>query len=122
MERAAPAVLVGQHVAVTGRTVALEEGIGSWTRSRQDRAGFAPVEAGVRDHNFKCRWRSRAKTDSGDPVSDADEGRVLGASFVTGAVETALGMVVSAGSCADPSIAILASVGLRLAPIGWEPS
>src|SRR5258706_896288 len=31
-------------------------------------------------------------------------------------------MQVSAGSCADPSIAILASVGLRLAPIGWEPS
>jgi len=30
MQRAAPAVLVGQHVAVTGRTVALEEGIGSW--------------------------------------------------------------------------------------------
>src|SRR3984893_14689980 len=46
----------------------------------------------------------------------------LGATFVTGAVETALGMEVSAGSCADPSIAILASVGLRLAPIGWEPS
>src|SRR5260370_38603356 len=31
-------------------------------------------------------------------------------------------MQVSAGSCADPSIAILASVGLRLAPIGWERS
>ena len=41
---------------------------------------------------------------------------------MTGAVETALGIQVSVGSCADPSIAILASVGLRLAAIGSESS
>jgi hypothetical protein len=37
-------------------------------------------------------------------------------SFVIGVLETALGMEVSAGSCADPNVAILASVALRLGP------
>jgi hypothetical protein len=42
----------------------------------------------------------------------------LGASFVIGALETALEIEVSAGSCVDPNVAILASIALRLAPIG----
>src|SRR6266702_3830204 len=69
-----------------------------------------PVRSSARKQTvaIQCVTRTRAEC--------------LGASFVTGAVETGLRMEVSAGSCADPSIAILASVGLRLAPIGWEPS
>ena len=46
----------------------------------------------------------------------------LGASFVTGPVETRLGTEASAGRCADPDVAILASVRLRLAPAGTVSS
>ena len=37
----------------------------------------------------------------------------LGASFVTGAIETRLATETSVGSCADPNVAILASLGPR---------
>src|SRR5260370_41626972 len=45
----------------------------------------------------------------------------LGATFVTASDEAALEKA-SAGSCADPEVAILASVRLRLAPAGWGSS
>jgi len=42
----------------------------------------------------------------------------LGASFGTGAVETRLGTEASAGSCADPNVAILTSVPPKTCPGG----
>jgi hypothetical protein len=48
----------------------------SWPLDRQDRSGFAPIEAGMRDHNFNAGEEQGKKTDSGDPVSDAHEGKV----------------------------------------------
>src|SRR6266478_2295482 len=69
-----------------------------------------PVRSRAKKQIVVIQWVTRTRAEC------------LGASFVTGAVETALGMRVSADSCADPRVAILASVGLRLARIGWEPS
>src|SRR5262252_5380682 len=42
----------------------------------------------------------------------------LGAGFVIRPIEAGLGTETSAGSCADPDVAIFASVGLRLSPAG----
>ncbi len=45
-------------------------------RGGQIVAGFAPVEARVRDDNFEAADEQGKKAESGDPVGDADKGRV----------------------------------------------
>ena len=77
VEIAAPAVLVRQHVPVAGghqgprgRDREFEQRRGQYV------AGFAPIEARVRDHNFDSGDQQGKKAQRGDPVSDADEGRV----------------------------------------------
>src|SRR5580698_11560729 len=39
-------------------------------------AGFAPIEARVRDQDFNSRDEQGEKTQRGDPMSDTDQGRV----------------------------------------------
>ena len=77
MEIAAPAVLVRKHVPVAGgdgcsrrRNRQCEQ------RSSEGIAGFAPIEARVRDHNFNSGDKEGKKTQRGDPMSDTHKGRV----------------------------------------------
>ena len=77
VEIPAPAVLVRQHVPISGRHQVprgrdgqLEQGL------RQHIAGLAPIEARVRDHNFRSADQERKKTNGSDPVSNPDKGRV----------------------------------------------
>ena len=77
MEIPAPAVLVRQHVPVTGRHQCprgrdryFEQ---CWS---QYIAGFAPIEARMRDYKFNSTDKQGNKAQGGDPVSDADVGRV----------------------------------------------
>ena len=41
-----------------------------------DVAGFTPIEARVRDQDFDAAEEQGEKADGGDPMRDADEGRV----------------------------------------------
>src|SRR5271166_870839 len=77
VEIPAPAVLVRHHVPVAR----LHQRPRRWDRQLEQRvsqhiAGFAPIEARVRDHNFQAGDQQGKKAQDGDPVSDADEGRV----------------------------------------------
>ena len=77
MEIAAPAVLVGKHVAVAGGDGCSRGGIGSWNSGgSQHVAGFAPIEARVRDENLNSADEQRQEADGGDPVGDTDYERV----------------------------------------------
>ena len=74
VKRAAPAVLIGQHVAVAsrdqssrGRNWYLEQGRG------QHIPGFAPIEAGMGDDNFHSADEQCEETQRSDPVSRTDE-------------------------------------------------
>jgi hypothetical protein len=77
VEIAAPAILVRQHVPVTGRYQIprrrdrqLEQ---HWS---QIVAGLAPIKARVRDHNFNAADEKSKKAQCGDPVSNTHEGRM----------------------------------------------
>src|SRR5208282_2570260 len=77
VEIAAPAVLVRQHVRVAGRHQLPRGRHRKFEqRSGQIVASFAPIEAWVRDDNFTSADEQGKKTQGGDPVSNADEGRV----------------------------------------------
>ena len=74
MEISAPAILIGKHVVVAGRNG------GTRRRHRHDEqrrridvAGFAPIEAWMREDNSKPLTSSASTRDAGEPVRDADE-------------------------------------------------
>ena len=77
MEIAAPAVLVGKHVAVAGGDGCSRGGNRQLEQRRSEYvAGFAPIEARVRDENFNSADEQGQEAQGGDPVGDADDGRV----------------------------------------------
>src|SRR4051794_14571555 len=77
MEIAAPAVLVRQHVAVTGRDGCSRSRNGQLKqRSSEYVAILAPIEARVRNKNFNSADEQGQKTQSRNPVGDANKQRV----------------------------------------------
>src|SRR5277367_6665985 len=77
MEVAAPAVLVREDVAVAGGDQTARGGdVESKERCGQVVAGFAPVEARMRDDEFSAGDEQSEEAECGDPVSDADEERM----------------------------------------------
>src|SRR3954447_17196965 len=77
MEIAAPAVLVRQHVAVTGRDGCSRSRNGQLKqRSSKYVAILAPIEARVRNKNLNSADEQGQKAQSRNPVGDANKQRV----------------------------------------------
>jgi len=77
VEIAAPAILIRQHVTVACGDQGSRRGNGDFEqRCGIYIAGFAPIEAWVGNQDFNAADEQGEKAQGGDPVSDADQGRV----------------------------------------------
>src|SRR5579863_1404764 len=73
----APAVLVGEDVAVAGGDQRARGGNVEFEKRRgRVVAGFPPIEARVRDNEFGAGDEQSEKAERGNPVCDADEERM----------------------------------------------
>jgi hypothetical protein len=73
------AVLVGKHVVIAGGY----GGAGGGKRQFEERrrecvAGFAPIEARMREENFAARHEQGQQGEGGDPMGGADNGMMPG--------------------------------------------
>ena len=77
MEIPAPAILVGEHVAVAGGN----SGSGGRDRYRESRrrvhvAGLTPIKARMRHNDFESTDKEGQERKRGEPVGNANEKRV----------------------------------------------
>src|SRR5690349_10197058 len=74
MKVATPAILVGKHVAVSGRY----RGSGRWDGNSKERshlrmAHLAPIETGMGNYEFDSRDEQGSKGNDCDPMRDTDQ-------------------------------------------------
>ena len=75
----APAILVREHIAVTGRDRASRRRNGYFEQHGRPRiAGFAPIKTGMRDEDLNSADEQSEEDDYRDPVRYADQRRMPG--------------------------------------------